>query len=168
MGEQSANIIMKITVPKPAPAVAKLGYFVGSWIVEGTIPPGPWGSGGPFSWTDKTEWLSGNFFVVGHWDFKMPADLGGGGQEIFILGYDVEKTVYTFDAFSSQGRHVRSTGTITDNVWVWESEASYEADKVKQRYTTRILSPDRYEVKFEICEDGKTWLAFMLGAAQRT
>lgn len=158
---------MKITVPKPAPEVAKLGYFVGSWIVEGNIPPGPWGSGGPFGWTDKTEWLAGNFFVVGHWNFKMPANLGGDGQEIFIMGYDVEKQVYTFNAFSSQGRHVESTGAVNGDRWVWNSEASYEGKKVKQRYTTRILSPDTYEVKFEICEDGKTWLTFMEGNAKK-
>jgi hypothetical protein len=158
---------MKITVPKPTPEVAKLGYFVGSWIVEGTIPPGPWGAGGPFSWTDKTDWLSGNFFLVGHWDFKMPADLGGDGQEIFIMGYDTERNVYTFDAFSSQGRHVQSTGTIIDDAWVWDSEASYGEKKVTQKYTTRILSADRYEVKFEICEDGRTWLTFMEGLAKR-
>lgn len=159
---------MKITIPKPSPEVGKLGYFVGSWIVEGTIPSGPWGSGGSFSWTDKTEWLAGNFFVVGQWDFMMPAELGGDGQEIFIMGYDVERKVYTFDAFSSQGRHIRSTGTLTADKWIWESEASYEGKILKQRYTTRILSPSRYEVKFEICEDGKTWLAFMEGIAQRT
>jgi len=158
---------MKIIVPKPGPEVEELGYFVGSWIVEGTIPPGPWGSGGPFSWTDKTEWLSGNFFVVGHWDFKMPADLGGDGREIFIMGYDVERAVYTFDAFSSQGRHVQSTGTISDDTWIWESAASYSGEAVRQGYTTRILSPDRYEVKFEICKDGKTWLTFMEGLARR-
>jgi hypothetical protein len=158
---------MEITVLKPSPEVAKLGYFVGSWIVKGTIPPGSWGPGGPFSWTDKTEWLAGNFFVVGHWDFKMPADLGGDGQEIFVMGYDLQHKVYTFDAFSSQGRHVQSTGKVADDTWVWESEAAYEEKKVKQRYTTRTLSADRYEVKFEICEDRKTWMTFMEGTATK-
>lgn len=158
---------MKITVPKPAPEVAQLGYFVGSWRVEGVIPPGPWGAGGPFRWTDRTEWLAGNFFVVGHWDFKMPADLGGDGQEIFIMGYEVERRVYTFDAFSSQGRHVQSAGTVTGDTWLWESEACYEAKPVKQRYTTKILSSRRYEVKFEICDDGETWLTFMEGHAAK-
>jgi hypothetical protein len=158
---------MKITMPKPGKEVAKLGYFIGSWIVEGTIPPGPWGAGGPFSWTDETEWLSGNFFIVGHWDFKMPSHLGGDGQEIFIMGYDIENKVYTFNAFSSQGRHVRSTGRVSGDTWMWESESSFEAKPVQQRYTTKILSPTRYEVKFEICEDGTTWLTFMEGVAAK-
>lgn len=158
---------MKMAIPKPTPETAKLGYFVGSWSVEGTIPAGPWGSGGPFSWTDKTDWFSGNFFLIGHWDFKMPTHLGGDGQEIFIMGYDTQRSLYTFDAFSSQGRHVQSTGKIIDNAWVWGSEALYDAEKVMQRYTTRILSADRYEVKFDICEDGKTWLTFMEGQAAK-
>jgi hypothetical protein len=115
---------MEIPFPKPAPEVAKLGYFVGSWIVEGTIPPGPWRAGG-LSWTDETEWLSGNFFIVGRWQFKMPTDLGGDGQEIFVMGYDGEKSIYTFDAFSSQGRHIQSIGEVTGDTWVWESERSW-------------------------------------------
>jgi Protein of unknown function (DUF1579) len=151
----------------PGPEVARLDYFVGSWSVEGIIPAGSWGVGGPFSWTDKTEWLAGNFFVVGHWDFKMPVDLGGDGQEIFVMGYDLQRKVYTFDAFSSQGRHVQSTGKVAGDIWIWESEATYEEKKVQQRYTTRILSPDRYEVKFEICEDGNTWMTFMEGTATK-
>jgi hypothetical protein len=158
---------MKIIVPAPGPEVAKLDCWVGSWVVKGTIPPGPWGAGGPFGWTDKTEWFAGKFFVVGHWDFKMPSDLGGDGQEIFIMGYDLERKVYTFNSFSSQGRQVRSTGKVNGDTWVWESETSYEGEAVKQRYITKILSPSRYQVKFEVCEDGATWLTFMEGNATK-
>jgi hypothetical protein len=98
--------------PKPGPEVQKLGCFAGTWTTEGTIAPGPWGAGGKFSWTETTEWMSGNFFVVGQWDFQMPPELGGDGKEIFFMVYDTNQYVYTFDAFSSQGRHQVSRGTV--------------------------------------------------------
>lgn len=97
----------------------------------------------------------------------MPAELGGDGQEIFVMGYDVARQVYTFNAFSSQGRHVQSTGAARGNEWVWQSEASYEGESVQQRYRATVLSSTRYEIRFEICEDGKTWLTFMEGLATK-
>jgi hypothetical protein len=78
-------MLKKMNAPKPAPEVAKLDYFVGHWAVEGTIFPGPWGGGGKFGWTEKSQWMPGNFFVVGHWDFTMPAELGGDGEELFVM-----------------------------------------------------------------------------------
>jgi hypothetical protein len=96
---------MKIRKPEPVPEIKKLGYFVGNWSTFGTITPGPWGPGGKFCWTETTNWMTGRFFLVGHWDFQMPAKMGGDGEELFVIGYDTRRNVYTFDAFSSQGLH---------------------------------------------------------------
>ncbi len=133
---------------KPSPEVQKLGYFVGTWTTEGTISPGPWGAGGKFSWTEITEWMSGNFFIVGHWDFKMPPELGGDGKEIFLMGYDTSQNVYTFDAFSSQGRHQVSRGTLSGDTWTWTSEGTYDGQDAKQKMTIKILSPTSYNLKW--------------------
>jgi hypothetical protein len=152
---------MKST-PKPAPEVKKLGYFVGKWITTGTISAGPWGDGGKFSWGEVTAWMAGGFFIVGHWDFKMPRHLGGGGEELFVMGYDTDRAVYTFNAFSSQGLHQVSQGTVSGDRWTWTSQALYDGKKVDQRLTMRILSPNAYTQKFEICIDG-AWITFMDG-----
>lgn len=47
------------------------------------------------------------------WHSKKPPALGGDGEEIFIMGYDTNPNAYTFDAFSSQGLHQASKGTLT-------------------------------------------------------
>jgi len=148
---------------KPAPEVAKLDYFVGNWMVEGTIFAGPWGSGGKFSWTERTEWMSGKFFVVGHWDFTMPAELGGEGEELFVMGYDARRSVYTFDAFSSQGLHQVSTGHLDGDTWIWDSEGIQAGQPAMQRLTMRMLSPTGYTLKFEISSDGLKISAFLYG-----
>ena len=152
---------------RPAPEVAKLDYFVGKWITKGTIPPGPWGAGGGFGWTETTKWMTGNFFVVGHWDFQMPAELGGDGEEIFVMGYDANSRVYTFDAFSSQGLHQVSKGTLRDDTWTWTSESIQSGKPVQQKMTMQALSSTAYNLKFELSSDGETWMTFMQGKATK-
>lgn len=150
---------------KPGPEVAKLGYFVGKWATKGTILPGPWGAGGEFSWTESTKWMSGQFFVVGHWDFKMPAELGGDGEEIFVMGYDMNQGTYTFDAFSSHGLHQVSSGTLSGGTWLWTSESIQNGKPVQQKMTMQVSSPTAYSLKFEISSDGLAWMTFMEGKA---
>jgi hypothetical protein len=162
----------KMQAAMPAPEVAKLDYFVGTWTVEGTIFPGPWGAGGKFGWTDKTEWMAGRFFVIGHWDFTMPAELGGNGEELFVMGYDPRQNVYTFDAFSSQGLHQVSKGRLDGDTWIWDSEglqagAQGQQSLVRQKMTMTMLSATRYTLKFEISNDGAPWAPFMEGMAVR-
>jgi hypothetical protein len=150
---------------KPHPAIKKLHYFVGRWIVEGKIAPGPWGAGGKFSWIESTKWMTGKFFVIGHWDYKMPRHLGGDGEEIFVMGYDAAKGRYTFNAFSSQGLHQVSRGTLRGDTWTWESEGTQAGRKARQRLTMRVLSRKRYTLKFEISNAGAKWTTFMTGVA---
>jgi hypothetical protein len=152
---------------QPVPEVAKLNYFVGEWTVEGTIFPGPWGAGGEFGWTDKTEWMAGKFFVVGHWDFSMPAELGGDGEELFVMGYDTRQKIYTFDAFSSQGLHQVSKGRLDGDTWMWDSEGIEAGVMVKQKMTMKMLSATLYTLKFEISNDGGGWATFMEGTAAK-
>jgi hypothetical protein len=158
-------MLKKMNAPKPAPEVAKLDYFVGHWAVEGTIFPGPWGGGGKFGWTEKSQWMPGNFFVVGHWDFTMPAELGGDGEELFVMGYDTHACIYTFDAFSSHGLHQVSRGNLDADTWVWDSQGIQGGVEVKQKMTMEMLSATRYILRFEIANGGVIWTPFLEGHA---
>src|SRR5579859_855939 len=152
---------------KPGPEVKKLDAFVGSWTTEGTVAQGPWGPGGKFSATNTTDWMPGNFFTEGHSDFKMPAEIGGDGKETIYMGYDTDQNLYTYDSFSTQGRHHASTGTVTGDTWVWTSEETYSGQPVKQKMTIKILTPTSHSMKFEISLDGTTWMTFMEGKATK-
>lgn len=152
---------------KPGPEVKKLDYFVGTWTTEGTVAQGPWGAGGKFSTSETTEWMSGNFFVMGHSDFKMPPEVGGDAKAISMMGYDTDQNVYTYDAFNSLGRHEVSKGTVSADTWTWNGEASYEGQDIKQKMTIKVLSPTSYSVKFEVSMDGTTWMTFMDGKATK-
>jgi hypothetical protein len=153
--------------PKPGPEVKKLDYLIGTWTTDATIAQGPWGVGGKFSATGTAEWMDGGFFVVSHSDFKMPAELGGDGKEISVMGYDTQQNRYVYEAFNNQGNHESSKGTVNGDTWTWASEANYDGQDIKQKMTMKILSPTSYTMKFEVSTDGTTSITFMEGKATK-
>jgi hypothetical protein len=149
------------TPSKPGSEVKKLDYFVGAWTLDGTIVPGPWGDGGKFSSSNTTAWMDGNFFLVGHSDFKMPAELGGDGKGTSFMGYDADQNVYTYDAFNSLGRRENSKGTLTGDTWVWTGSANYGGQEIQRKTTMKVVSPNSYTFKLEVSIDGTNWMTFM-------
>jgi Protein of unknown function (DUF1579) len=156
----------QMTPPTPAPEVKKLDYFTGTWGSEAIISPGPWGPGGKFSDTDKVEWMNGGLFLVSHTDFSMPAELGGTGTSLSILGYDADKKLYTEERFDSRGRHVVTTGTLNGDTLTWTGENNYRGMTIQSRFTIKMVSPTSYTSKYEISSDGgANWLPFWEGKA---
>lgn len=151
----------------PGPELKKLDYFLGTWTTDATIGQGPWGMGGKFSATSTNEWMPGNFFLTGHSDVKMPAELGGDGKGVSFMGYDTQQNVYTFDDFNSGGRHESSKGTLSGDTWTWTSTMNYAGQDIDQKLTMKVLSPSSYTMKFEISIDGKNWMTFMEGKATK-
>jgi uncharacterized protein DUF1579 len=158
----------QMSQPTPAPELKKLDYFAGTWTSEATIPPGPWGGGGKFTSNGTTEWMKGNFFLVGHADFTLPAELGGGGSGIAILGYDSDKKVYTEERFNSDGRHEIDTGTLNGDTWTWTGENNYSGMTIQYRSTMKMVSPTSYTMKYEVSADnGGSWMTFWDGKATK-
>lgn len=151
----------------PGPEVKKLESMVGTWTTEGTVAQGPWGAGGKFTFISTSEWMPGNFFVVEHADSKMPPEVGGEGKQTVIVGYDADQSVYTRDAFSSQGRHDISKGTVSGDTWTWTSSANYGGQDIKQKMTIKNLTPTSSTMKFEISMDGTNWMTFMEGKSTK-
>lgn len=150
--------------PTPAPELKKLDYFAGSWSLEATIGPGPWGSGGKFASTTKNEWMKGEFFLVGHADISMPPELGGDASSLAVYGYDPDKKVYTEDTFDSMGRHQVITGTLAGDTWTWTNEFNYGGMAIQSRMTIKTSSPTSYTAKLEVSADGgSTWMSFWDG-----
>jgi len=146
---------------KPGPEVQKLAIFVGTWTTEGTIAQGPWGMGGKFTATDTSDWLDGNFFIVGHSEAKMPPEIGGDSKGTSYIGYSTDENVYTMDSFNSQGRRETMKGTVSGDTWTWTGSQVYGGQDIKQRMTIKILSPSSHSMKFEVSVDGTNWMPFM-------
>jgi hypothetical protein len=160
--------IAQMTQPTPPPELKNLDYFAGNWTSEATIAPGPWGAGGKFSDTVSTEWMKGNFFLVKHSDFSMPAGLGGSGTAISVMSYDREKKVYTEERFDSTGRHEMVTGTLNGDLWTWKGENNYGSVTIESRFTIKMTSPTSYTSKYEVSADGgANWMSFWEGKATK-
>lgn len=164
----SVAAVAQMTPPTPAPELKKLDYFAGSWSYEATIAPGPWGSGGKFSDTVTTEWLKNNFFLITHSDFTLPAELGGAGTALGVLGYDDDKKAYTEERFDSNGRHEIITGTLNGDTWTWTGQNNYNGMTIQSRMTIKAVSPTSYTSKYEISADGgANWMPFWDGKATK-
>jgi hypothetical protein len=158
----------QMTLPTPAPELRKLDSLAGTWTSEATISPGPWGPGGKFSDTVKSDWMKGDFFLVSHSDFSMPPEMGGAGTSLSILGYDADKKRYKEDRFDSNGRHVAMTGTLNGDTLTWIGENNYGGMTIQSRFTIKMISSSSYTSKYEVSSDGgATWLPFWEGKATK-
>src|SRR5206468_5782748 len=50
----------------PSPEQQKMGYFAGNWNLQGTMKVSPNTPAGPFTATERSEWVKGNFFLETH------------------------------------------------------------------------------------------------------
>ena len=137
--------------PKPGPEVKKLAYFVGNWKEEGKSMAH--GMSGPISSTQKWEWTSGGFFVVGHSDNKSPV---GEFTIMAVLGYDPATKMYTYNAFDSWGEAITAKGSVSGDTWTWATETTMQGTLIKTRLTEKEISKTQYTLKYESSTDGGT------------
>lgn len=153
--------------PKPTSEHKRLGYFVGTWTIEGEAKASPFGPAGKFTGTERDGWFPGGFFVVSHADFKDPS--GKAGRTLAIMGYNPEEKVYTYYAIESGMETAEiSKGTVQGNTWTWTSEAKVGGKPMKLRYTMQQVSATAGTFKFESSPDGKTWTIVMEGKVTKT
>lgn len=162
-----ATVLAQAQMPMstPAPELKKLDYFVGTWSMDGDIKPGPMGPGGKTTDTAHYEWMEGGFFLTSHGSFSGAM---GKGTEIAYLGYDSYKKMYTYEAFNSMGQHETSTGTVEGDTWTWLFDETMGAQKMKGRFTMKILSPSAYTYRVELSPNGGNWSTLLDGKATKT
>ena len=98
----------------------------------------------------------------------MPAELGGTGTSLTVLGYDADKKIYTEERFDSTGRHVVATGTLNGDTLTWVGENNYGGRTIQSRFTIKMILPTSYTLKYEISADGgANWLPFWEGKAKK-
>jgi hypothetical protein len=151
-------------IPKPAPDLKKLEYFVGTWKSEGDLNPSPMGPGGKMTMTERNQWMDGGFFLTIHSEFTA---VMGSGSGMAYMGYDTGKKVYTYDEFNSTGESQHSTGTVEGDTWTWIGEQHLNGNTRKTRFIVKTLSPTSYTFKFELSPDGKIWSTMMEGKATK-
>jgi hypothetical protein len=162
-----ANLTQEQTVPqtaRPAPEVAKLGYFLGDWKLDSEVKPNPTAPSTKVVSTSHNEWLEGGFFLVGR------SDQGVGGQKtssLTVFGYDPKEKTYTSHTFTSAGQIERSTGKLEGSTWTWNYEHKIENELFRGRLVIETISLSSYRFKYEMAEHGG-WSTIMQGTATKT
>ncbi len=149
---------------KPGPEQKRLGYFIGSWHMEGDSKQSAFGPAGKFIGDEKDEWLPGGFFVLAHSEGKGPM---GEEKSISLMGYDQQKKVYTYDAYNNTGMHETSTGNYKDGIWTWSNEMDMGGKHIKGHFIIKEASPTTFTFKFENSVDNGPWETIMEGKSTK-
>lgn len=154
----------QMEMPKPAPELKKVDYFAGAWKMDGAMKPGPMGPGGKVTGSEHNKWMDGGFFLESHSEFSGPM---GRSTGVAFMGYDINDKAYTYDEFNSVGEAVHSKGMVEGDTWTWTNEEKMNGQTWKGRFTIKVLTPNSYNFKFEMSEDGTNWMPMMDGTATK-
>jgi hypothetical protein len=150
---------------KPGLEQKRLGYFIGTWHMEGDAKQSAFGPAGKFSGDETDEWWSGGFFVVAKAVAKGPM---GEEKSLSVMGYDPQKKVYTYDAYSNMGSHESATGTYENGTWTWSNEMNMGGKNIKGHFIIKEESPTSFTFKFENSVDSGPWETIMEGKGTKT
>ena len=150
--------------PPPAPEIKKLDVFAGSWIVEGTLKPGPNEPGGTMTEDETCTWMDGGFYLVCHSDYKSSM---GNGVGLSVMGYSTDEKAYTYREFNSFGEFDDSRGNVDGDTWTWNNDEKMGGATVKGRFTIKMTSAKSYTFTFDMSPDGTKWSTVMDGKASK-
>lgn len=151
-------------LPKPGPEPLKLLRFIGKWISEGQMQPGPAWPGGPVRWKVTCRWSSAGLAVTCKSKGEGPL---GKGKGIGILSYDPEAGVYTYYSVDRRGCNHRSEGRLNGGVWTFTSESEVGDKIYVSRFIIQEISDKKRTFEWVTSEDGSTWVTLMTGESRR-
>lgn len=140
-------------MPKPAPEMAAIAFFNGSWTCQGTMKPSPFGPGGAISSTSKIHDDLGGFWQSGKVESSM-GDMKFQGR--FHTTYDSAAKEYLMLWVDSMGAWSQSTskGWSGDTI-VYEGEGDMGGQKMEGRDTFTKSGPDGMKHSWEMKIEGK-------------
>ncbi len=98
-----------IAPPKPAPEMAQLAYFAGTWGCAGKLFPGPWGPEHPTEATVRATIALDGFWYVVHYDEKKTGANPTPYSTAMFWGYDATEKVFVLRCQDSMGGYCSET-----------------------------------------------------------
>ena len=129
-------------------AMARLGVFIGEWVMEADFPGGHSGTG-----RAVFEWALERRFLI------CRTEVPGAPDAIEIMGCDPGRMPYCQHYFDSRGIARVYAMDLSDGVWtLLRDSADFTPLEFAQRYTG-TFSPDgqRIDGRWESAPDGATW-----------
>ncbi|HOC44132.1 MAG TPA: DUF1579 family protein [Thermoanaerobaculales bacterium] len=152
-------------VMQPTAEHKQLEAWIGSWAGSGELKPGPFGPGGPMSWTEDCAWFEGGrFHVVCRSDGTSPM---GPMKGLGIVGYNAEKKVFTHYGVDSTGWSGYAEGTRSGSTWTFRADELMGGKVIHGRYTMTLVTPTKMTFSWEMSEDGTSWVVMMDGTTEK-
>ncbi len=154
----------QIPAPKPGPEIQRLGYFVGTWKMEGESKDSPLSQAGKRTATEVVTWFEGGFFIVLNGTTQGPS---GPSKYLILKGWNPDLKAYQAFAINSAGtlgrapRMAARQASVSDKTWVDMSETTVDGKLYHLRMTQVEASPTSYTEKNEYSVDNKTWITYM-------
>jgi uncharacterized protein DUF1579 len=155
---------MKNPGPKPGPEHEKLSYFVGKWLFDGEVKPGPFGPSGKFAYTEICQWYEGRFAVVCNSDGEM---LGRKFKGHSVMSYDPGDKAYVYFETNTIGETLVSRGKVDGDTWTWTGQRQMNGQPVRTRLTLKRVSADFSTYKFEMAGGDAPFAVVMEGKQTR-
>ena len=136
-------------------ALARLGVFIGEWIVAGRFPGRSEAGGSAPTTRSRFEWTLGGRFLVQRTDSPVP----GAPDSLAIVGADPVTSAYTQHYFDSRGVARLYAMTLADGLWTLTREApDFSPLDFSQRFTgTFSEDGNTIEGAWEKRFQDKTW-----------
>jgi hypothetical protein len=152
-------------MPQPTPEHEALAVWTGTWSGQGEMKPGPFGPGGKMTWTEECTWFEGSRFnVVCKSDGTSPA---GPMKGLAIIGYSPGKQVYTHYGVDNTGWSGYSEGTREGDSWTFRSSEEMGGTTYHTRFEMTWIGPKNMTFKWEMSEDGTSWVVVMDGTSEK-
>jgi hypothetical protein len=142
--------------PAQRAALARLGYFLGTWTLLS--------SDGRFKVTQNNEWSADGLSIISTWEEERPSGTDS-GRATYLLRPDGE--TYEYDGVNQDTELEKSIGVFADGTWTWSSDLGDFPD-TKARFTIKELSPTRYSFKFEKTDSSGNWVLIREGNATKS
>jgi hypothetical protein len=151
--------------PAAISAQKRLGFFVGTWRISGTIHQSSLGPAGSLAGSQHIEWGADATSLISTWEEQRSTgrDSGTGAYR-----YDPKLESYFYHGTSKDGEVEDSTGMFTGDTWVWSSDLrSQDGTAMKGRFTIKVISSSSYTFRFEISSQADKWSTVTEGTAQK-
>jgi hypothetical protein len=148
----------------PAKEMDALKRMVGTWQIDGSNEPTPWGKGGRFTQNETCELFSGGHHVVCSASGSGP---DGAMHTKSVYYWDAAKQQYTSFIIDNTGYTASTPFKATPDGFAWESESPSPSGPVRFRGDAAFSADGRsYAYKTEVMKDGK-WAKSGEGKATR-
>jgi hypothetical protein len=152
-------------MPEPTEEHEVLGHWIGEWAGTGEMVESPFGPAGTMTWTEKCSWFGGSkFHVVCKSKGSSPM---GETVGLGIMGYHVDRKVYTHYGVDSSGWAGFAEGTRSGDTWSFQSEDTMGGKKFHGRFSLTLVSDTEMKFNWEMSEDGENWIELMTGSSRK-